>query len=113
MSEPLPCPFCGEAPVAAERESITLTLPPRPHASVTCENVGCYTQPYISDYLTLDEAIKRWNTRADDAKLQWFEEFHAKWTEMVSGSRTYEKWAEAVQALAQWEYDNKPPGAAT
>lgn len=64
MTEPLPCPFCGEAPTAAERAAVTLTLPPRQHASVTCENTACWAQPYISDYLTLAEAIERWNKRA-------------------------------------------------
>lgn len=63
MAEPLPCPFCAEAPTTAERSSVTLTLPPRTHSSVTCENVACYTQPYISDYISLPDAIERWNVR--------------------------------------------------
>lgn len=64
MTEPLPCPFCGQVPATGERQSITLTHPPRTHSNVTCENVACHAQPYIADHVSLDEAIKRWNTRA-------------------------------------------------
>lgn len=65
MSEPLPCPFCGDPPMTN-------------HNGVECGNRECWAQCRViipdprsraerkrsAGPAPLDEAIKRWNTRA-------------------------------------------------
>ena len=72
--QPLPCPFCGKKPKL---------FPTNPReegnawGSVCCTNRKCPVQPEAEDCCKLagefgtgwymDQAIKRWNTRAKDA----------------------------------------------
>lgn len=72
---PLPCPFCGGAPVV---------LPEDPRidgdawGEVRCENQRCPVQPICGDGATVADdrgsaaykrlAIRRWNTRKDAAR---------------------------------------------
>lgn len=56
MSEPLPCPFCGEKP------QVTAILG---NASVECNGRACPVYPSVKCAARLtDEAIARWNKRA-------------------------------------------------
>ena len=55
-----PCPFCG-----GEAEVIMGDL--WRNYKVGCRNIKCPIFPRTHSYLTKEEAIKTWNTRADDA----------------------------------------------
>lgn len=54
MSEPLPCPFCGNKPETHRGV---------PDSLVGCYNNGCSALASASAP-TLEQAIERWNTRA-------------------------------------------------
>ena len=58
--ELLPCPFCGK--VAHLRDDVC-------HSTaffVGCETLGCFGNALWDE--TQEEAVSKWNTRADDAK---------------------------------------------
>lgn len=62
MAELLPCPFCGSAAhVGQTKKSLHLQY------SVSCSNPHCIahrlSNPFVTHYLTVSDAIKAWNTR--------------------------------------------------
>jgi len=66
MTEPLPCPFCGEAPDVSNKVIPTLTNE-REFTSISCEHVPCNVRPHFSAYVPREQAIERWNTRAPES----------------------------------------------
>jgi hypothetical protein len=56
---PKTCPFCGAPPILF-RAHLTHNI------SVQCMNEACGVKPYTRYCETVDDAIRAWNTRADD-----------------------------------------------
>ena len=62
MAELLPCPFCGgRAYIGQTKKSLYLQY------TVSCGNSRCIahglSNPFVTHYLTENDAIKAWNTR--------------------------------------------------
>lgn len=75
-----PCPFCGDA--------LHLEVCHTSSFWIECENCGCN----LHGEKTLEQAIKKWNNRKKDSKLEYKAEKEAALESELAAEATHSKW---------------------